>query len=280
MPQTQDVEQVVNTVVNAVSENSSMLIYALIVLIIGLYVCKKVKKIAHATLIKYKVEKPISNFISYGVYVLCLGGLSMICLEMIGIPIKSFLSVLVAIFGAVALSLGLAFKEVLANLGSGIIILLFKPFKIGDYIAGAGVEGTVMDIQLFGTVLSTIDNKTIIVPHLKLTGDNITNYTHQEKRRIDFRFSVSYDSDIKTVKKILQNIFDSDDRIFHDEEILIGLRTFGESGMEIVARPWVKTDEYWDVYFDLMEKVKVEFDKNGIEIPFPTRTVYHKNSPK
>ncbi len=195
---------------------------------------------------------------------------------MIGIPVKSFLYVVVVLFGAVFLSLGLAFKEVLANFGSGMIILFFKPFKIDDYIEGAGVEGTVTDIQLFGTVLSTIDNKTIVIPHIKLTSDNITNYTHQEKRRIDFRFMVGYDSDISKVKKIIKDIFDNEKRILKEEDTLIGLRSFGESGMEIVARPWVSTDDYWDVYFDLMEVVKVAFDKNNIEIPYPTRTVYHR----
>jgi small conductance mechanosensitive channel len=271
-------QQTVETFFHAVKNSGPKLIYAIVILILGLYVCKLAKKYSKNFMIKNKIERGVANFISYAIYGTGLVMVVMTCLDIINFPVQSVMTVMVSLLGVIGLSLGLAFKEILSNLGSGMIILFFQPFKTGDYISGSGVEGTVADIQIFSTVLKTPDNKAIIVPNFKLTSDNIVNYTHQDKRRIDFSFGVSYDSNIKLVKSVLEEIFKEDKRILKNPEAIIGLNTLGDSAMQIVARPWVKTDDYWDVYFDIMEKVKERFDENNIEIPFPSSVVYYKNS--
>ncbi len=273
-------EKTVQKFVSALANSGPKLIYAIILLLVGLYVCKWARRTSRNFALKYNLDRGIANFISYAVYGVGIVALSMTCLDMIGFPVQSFMTVMVSLLGVVGLSLGLAFKEILSNLGSGMIILFFKPFKTGDYISGSGVEGTVSDIQIFSTVLKTPDNKAIIVPNFKLTSDNIINYTHQEKRRIDFSFDIAYDSDIKLVKNVLEKVFKEDGRILDDPEPIIGLNMLGDNAMQIVARPWVKTEEYWNVYFDIMEKVKIKFDENNIEIPFPSRIIYYKNVPE
>lgn len=274
---TQISEQTVETFFNSVKNSGPKLIYAIAVLLIGLYVCKLARKHSRKFILKYNVEKGIANFISYAIYGVGVIMVCMTALDIINFPVQSVMTVMISLLGVIGLSVGLAFKEILSNLGSGMIILFFKPFKTGDYIGGSGVEGTVDDIQIFSTILKTPDNKAIIVPNFKLTSGNIINYTHQDKRRIDLSFGVGYDTNIKFAKKVLEDIFNSDDRILTDPKPIIGLNSLGDSSMEIVARPWVKTDDYWDVYFEVMEKVKEKFDENNIEIPFPTRVIYNKD---
>lgn len=255
------------------NRKSQSIIYAIIVLIIGLYISKIVKKLVSKFLFKYNIGKGVTNFIVYGIYISMISVVTLTCLEIIGVKTTS----VVAVLGAAGFSIGLAFKEILSNLGSGMIILFFKPFNIGDYIQGSGVEGFVSDIQVFSTVLKTPDNKTIIVPNLQLTSNNIVNYTHQEKRRIDFSYIVSYDSDIDLVKKILSDIFEEEKRILKEPKPIIGIYSIENNTVNIVARPWVKTDDYWDVYFDIMERVKKQFDLNKIEVPFLMGVPYYNN---
>lgn len=255
------------------NRKSQSIVYAIIVLIVGLYISKTVKKLVSKFLLKYNIGKGVTNFIVYGIYISMISVVTLTCLEIIGVKTTS----VVAVLGAAGFSIGLAFKEILSNLGSGMIILFFKPFNIGDYIQGSGVEGFVSDIQVFSTVLKTPDNKTIIVPNLQLTSNNIVNYTHQEKRRIDFSYIVSYDSDIDLVKKILSDIFEEEKRILKEPKPIIGIYSIENNTVNIVARPWVKTDDYWDVYFDIMERVKKQFDLNKIEVPFLMGVPYYNN---
>lgn len=269
-------QKTIETFFYAVKNSGPKVIYAIIFFILGLYICKFLKNYSKRIILKYNIEKGVANFTSYAIYIVSIVMVIMTCLDMINFPLQSFMTVMVSLIGVIGLSLGLAFKEILSNLGSGIIILFFKPFKTGDYIEGAGVEGNVDDIQIFSTILKTPDNKTIIVPNSKLTSDNIINYTHQEMRRIDFSFDVSYNTNIKEIKDLLSSIFDKDERILKNPKPIVGLKSLGENSIQIVARPWVKTESYWNVYFDTMEKVKYEFDKNNIEIPFPTRVIYNK----
>lgn len=255
------------------NRKSQSIVYAIIVLIIGLYISKIVKKLVSKFLFKYNIGKGVTNFIVYGIYIAMISVVTLTCLEIIGVKTTS----VVAVLGAAGFSIGLAFKEILSNLGSGMIILFFKPFNIGDYIQGSGVEGFVSDIQVFSTVLKTPDNKTIIVPNLQLTSNNIVNYTHQEKRRIDFSYIVSYDSDVDLVKKVLNDIFEEEKRILKEPKPIIGIYSIENNTVNIVARPWVKTDDYWDVYFDIMERVKKQFDLNKIEVPFLMGVPYYNN---
>lgn len=163
---TQLTEKTVKKLINAAVNSGPKLIYAVILLLIGLYVCKWAKKSVRNFALKYNIDRGIANFASYAIYIVGIVAVVVTCLDMIGFPVQSFMTVMASLVGVIGLSLGLAFKEIISNLGSGMIILFFKPFKTGDYIAGSGVEGTVYEIQIFSTVLKTPDNKTIIVPNL------------------------------------------------------------------------------------------------------------------
>lgn len=264
-------QQTVDNMVEGVVGKLPELFYSVVVLIIGIYLSKLVKNLVSKFLNKYNVAKGVANFIVYGIYLSMLSVTAILCLEGLGVKTTS----VVAVLGAAGFSIGLAFKEILSNIGSGMIILFFKPFGIGDYIQGSGVEGFVSDIQVFSTVLKTPDNKTVIVPNFQLTSNNIINYTLQEKRRVDFSYNIAYDSDIDLVKKVLGDIFDADNRIVRDPKPIIGLNAIGNNAVQIVARPWVNTDNYWDVYFDVMEKVKKRFDENNIEVAILQNIIYN-----
>lgn len=263
-------QKTLDSITESISQKGPSIIYGVLIFTIGIYLSKWVKKVATKFLLKYNISKGVTNFIVYGIYISMLSIVSITCLELVGIKTTS----VVAVLGAAGFSIGLAFKEILSNLGSGMIILFFKPFLIGDYIQGSGVEGFVSDIQIFSTVLKTPDNKTVIIPNYQLTSNNIINYTHQEKRRIDLAYNIAYDSDIDLVKKVLSNIFKEDIRIFEDPKPIIGLNSIGNNAIQVIARPWVHTEDYWDVYFDIMEKVKKKFDENKIEIALFPNIIY------
>lgn len=261
--------------VDGIAEKGPNLLYGIIFFIVGIYISRWVKRLTSKFLLKYNVSKGITNFIVYGIYISMLSIVALTCLELVGIKTTS----VVAVLGAAGFSIGLAFKEILSNIGSGMILLFFRPFSIGDYIQGAGVEGQVHDIQVFSTVLKTPDNKTVIVPNFQLTSNNIINFTQQEKRRVDFSYNIVYDSDIELVKRVLSDIFREDRRILQDPKPIIGIYSIANNAMQVVARPWVHTDDYWDVYFDVMEKVKKRFDENKIEVAILPGFIYNNTKP-
>ena len=153
-------------------------------------------------------------------------------------------------------------------------MIIFRPFKVGDYIEGAGVAGTVEAIQIFTTQLKTPDNKTVIVPNAKMTGDNITNYTMKGTRRVDMVFGIGYGDDIDKAKGILEGLVAQVDRILDDPPVKIAVVELADSSVNFIVRPWVKSEDYWDVYFEMTENVKKRFDAQGISIPFPQRDVH------
>jgi small conductance mechanosensitive channel len=189
---------------------------------------------------------------------------------MVGIATTSF----VAILGAAGLAIGLALQGSLANFAGGVLILLFKPFKVGDYIEAQGYSGTVNEIQIFNTILKSLDNKTIIIPNGNLSNDCITNYSTEPLRRVDFVFGIGYEDDIKKAKEVLLTIIKSDSRVLKEPEPFVSIGELGDSSVNFTVRVWCNKEAYWDVYFDMFEKVKLEFDKQGISIPFPQRDVH------
>ncbi|MDR0880811.1 MAG: mechanosensitive ion channel [Clostridioides sp.] len=257
-------KRTITSMFESIVNSGPSIIYGIIIFVIGLFIAKFVKKLIIKLLVKYRLNKGVSNFIAYAVYFLIMTVVSLISLRMFGIETTSF----VAVLGAAGFSIGLAFKEILSNLGAGMIILFFKPFNIGDYIQGSGEEGNVIDIQIFSTVLLTSDNKTVIIPNIQLTGNNITNYTNQRMRRVDYSFDLAYDTDISMVKQILADIFTADPRIVQDPKPLIGLNAISNNTIQIVGKPWVKTEDYWSVYYDVMEEIKYKFDENGVKVPY------------
>lgn len=243
-------------------EKLPSLIIAIITVIIGLIIAKVVKRMLTRFLKKYKSSVGLVSFFINLSQVTIIITACMQALSGLGVNTTSFAAVL----GAAGFSIGLAFKEVLANLGSCMIILFFKPFDIGDYIMCEGTEGTVYEIQMFSTTLKTNDNKLIIVPNTQVTTNPVINFTAQEKRRIDYVFNVEYDTDVKKLYEIANKLFDSDPSILNSPKPLIGVESMDNNIIRFVAKPWVSTKDYWDTYYRLMEAFKHEFDINGIEL--------------
>jgi small conductance mechanosensitive channel len=177
--------------------------------------------------------------------------------------------------GAAGLAIGLALQGSLSNFAGGVLILLFKPFKVGDLITGQSHTGVVRKIDVLYTHLTTIDNKEVIIPNGNLANSDVVNFSSQETRRVDVSVGVAYGTDLKLVKKLIYELLKSDSRILEEPAPFIAFNSFGESSLDLVIRAWVNTADYWDVYFDLMEAIKEAFEANQIEIPYAKRDVYH-----
>jgi small conductance mechanosensitive channel len=180
----------------------------------------------------------------------------------------------VAALGAAGFAVGLALQGSLGNFAAGILLLAFRPFRVGHFIEGAGTAGTVEEVHIFNTILRTPDNKSIVIPNSQLTSGTITNFTAKTERRVDLTFGVSYSDDIDKVKAVIREVMAEDDRILPEPAPVVGLMSLGESSVDFVVRPWVKSENYWPVLFDLNERMKKRFDAEGISIPFPQRDVH------
>jgi small conductance mechanosensitive channel len=191
-------------------------------------------------------------------------------LAMVGIQMTSF----IAILGAAGLAIGLALSGTLQNFAGGVIILLFKPFKAGDFITAQGYSGTVSEIQIFVTVLKTPDNKTIIIPNSELSNNSLTNFSVQPTRRVDWMFGIAYGDNYQSAKETILELIKADERILQTPEPFIALHELGSSSVNIVTRVWVNSNDYWGVYFDMNEKVYAIFPEKGLNIPFPQMDVH------
>ncbi len=245
-------------------------IAAAIVFIVGRWIAKLLKNITHKIMTKKEVDPTITSFLVNLTYIALLTFVVLAALGQLGIQTTSF----IAIIGAAGLAIGLAMQGSLANFAAGFLMIIFHPFKVGDFIEGAGVMGTVEEIQIFTTQLKTPDNKTIIIPNAKLTADNITNFSTKPTRRVDFVFGVSYADNIDKVKEVISDVLSQDNRILKDPSATIGILEMADSSVNFVVRPWVKSADYWNVYFDTTENIKKRFDAEGISIPFPQRDVH------
>ncbi len=246
------------------------ILLALIVLIVGLWVIRILSKGIARTLEKSKVEISLQKFLislfSIGLKILLLISIA----AMLGIATTSF----VAIIGAMGLAVGLALQGSLANFAGGVLILLLKPFKVGDVIEAQGHIGKVEQIQIFNTILKTPDNKTIFIPNAGLSNGSITNFSLEPLRRVDMTFGIGYDDDLKKAKQILMTMVESDERILKDPAPQVVLSELADSSVNFAVRVWVKQEHYWGVYFDFQEKVKLAFDEQGISIPYPQHDVH------
>jgi small conductance mechanosensitive channel len=245
-------------------------IAAAVIFIVGRWVAKGLKRLIVRALIKGKVDETLVSFFGHLTYFTLLAFVIIAALNQLGIQTTSF----IAILGAAGLAVGLALQGSLANFAAGIWMIIFRPFRVGDYVEGGGTAGIVEEIQIFTTKLRTPDNKSIIIPNAKITGDNIVNYSAKDSRRMDMIVGVSYDDDYDQVKEVLQDILAKDGRILEEPPPTIGIVEFGDNSVNFAFRPWVKTAEYWDVYFALTEAIKKRFDEEGITIPYPQRDVH------
>ena len=183
----------------------------------------------------------------------------------------------IAVLGAAGLAVGLALQGSLQNFAGGVLILFFKPYKIGDFVDAAGYMGTVKEIQIFNTILKTPDNKTIIIPNGILSNASLTNFSTEPTRRVDMTFGIGYSDDILKAKSVLESLLKSDNRILNDPAYMIVVSELADSSVNLVVRAWCNSADYWGIYFSMQEKVKLEFDKQGISIPFPQRDVHVYN---
>ena len=246
------------------------LVAAIIIFIVGKVVVRFISSIVEKLMVKAKVEKTLASFIKNIVYFGLMVFVVIAALNKLGVQTTS----LIAIIGAAGLAIGLALQGSLANFAAGIILIIFKPFKVGDFIEAGGTIGTVEEIQIFNTILNYIDNRKIIIPNSKITGDNISNFSAIKKRRVDLVFGISYNDNIKTAKEALEKVISSDSRVLKDPKPVIAVSELGDSSVNLVCRPWVIPQDYWAVYFDTVENGKLELEKNGITIPFPQSDVH------
>ncbi|MTI71113.1 MAG: mechanosensitive ion channel [Firmicutes bacterium] len=249
------------------------IILSIVVLILGLSIIKRIVKLVSNRFEKVGFDKSLRSFLLSLIKVSLQILLVITIASMLGVEMTSF----IAIIGSAGLAVGLALQGSLSNFAGGVLILILKPFKAGDYIEASGHAGTVEEIQVFYTILNTPDNKRIIIPNANLSNSSTINYTANQKRRIDFTFSAGYDDDIKKVKAILNEIAKNHPLILDTPKPQVVLGEHGASSVNFYLRAWCETENYWNIYFELLEKVKLEFDKEGINIPYPQMDVHLNN---
>jgi len=253
------------------------IIIALVIFIVGRWVVKAVRNFMRTLMTKKNVDPEVNSFVCSLIYVTLLVFVIIAALAQVGIQTTS----LIAVLGAASLAIGLALQGSLANFAAGVLLIIFRPFKVGDYVECAGTAGTVDEMQIFTTQLKSPDNKKIIIPNAKLLGDVITNYSAKETRRVDLVIGVSYGDDLQKVETVLRDVLSKDERVLKDPAPTVGVLALADSSVNFAVRPWVKTGDYWSVYFDVTKSIKMRLDAEGISIPFPQRDVHlyqQKNS--
>ncbi|MEJ2764024.1 small-conductance mechanosensitive channel MscS [Photobacterium sp. MCCC 1A19761] len=243
---------------------------ALLILFIGNIITKMIANGVAKMLRKKQMDDAVVEFLHSLVRYLLFVIVLIAALGRIGVQTAS----VVAVIGAAGLAIGLALQGSLSNFAAGVLIVAFRPFKSGDYVEVGGVAGSVESIQVFSTVLKTPDNKMVVVPNSAVIGGPITNYSRHQTRRIDYVIGVSYKADLKKTKAVLTRVVAADPRVLQDPKPTIGVVALADSSVNFVVRPWVNTTDYWAVYFDLLQAIKEELDKEGIEIPFPQMDVH------
>ena len=263
-------ERILTTIQEWLALYGLRVVGALAILVIGRFAAKGIRKLLKKLLRKHGVDETLVSFTSSVSYVAVMVFIIIAAIGQLGVQTASF----VAILGAMGLAVGLALQGSLANFAAGVLMIIFKPFKVGDFIEGGGTAGTVEAIGIFTTEMKTPDNKKVILPNGKLTADSITNYSARDQRRVDMVAGVSYADDLDRVRKVLEGILEADERILRDPPPTIGVLALADSSVNIAVRPWVKTQDYWSVFFSVQEQIKKRFDAEGITIPFPQRDLH------
>jgi len=251
-------------------ENLLSLALAITIFVAGRWIANLLTKVIHSVLMRAKVDNILVDFLSGLAKAAMVLFVIVAALTQLGVDTTS----LIALIGAAGIAVGLALKDSLQNFASGVMLILFRPFKAGDFIDAGGVMGIVERITVFSTTLRTGDNKEVIVPNGSIYGGTITNYSARETRRVDMIFGIGYDADLLKAKSVLRAIVDNDERILKEPEVLIAIAELADSSVNIIVRPWVKSGDYWPVFWDMQEKVKLTFDQEGISIPFPQMDVH------
>lgn len=252
------------------SEFGPKILAAILILIIGMMIVRRLTKLFGKVLEKREVDASLRPFLTGIIGALLKTLLFLSLFGIVGIPVTSF----VAILGAAGLAVGMALSGTLQNFAGGVMILTFKPFKIGDFISAQGFDGVVKEIQIFNTIITTGDNKTVIIPNAPLSSGAMVNYSTQPQRRVDMTFGIGYNDDIDQAKAVLKSLLEADSRVLKDPEYFIAVGELADSSVNFVVRAWVNAADYWGVFFDMQENVKKAFDKEGISIPYPQQDVH------
>ena len=246
------------------------LVIALLIFYVGRMVIGLVTRALRKVMQRQEVDTTLEKFVCNVVRMALLVVVIIAAISQLGIETTSF----IAIFGAAGLAVGLALQGSLSNFAAGVLIVLFRPYQVGDYVEAAGISGTIEQVQILTTILTTPDNKQIIVPNSQIMDSIITNYSAKDTRRVDMTVGVSYDDDLDKVRRTLEELVASEDRILDDPACTIAVLELADSSVNFVVRPWVKSSDYWGVTFDLTEAIKKRFDKDGISFPFPQQDVH------
>ena len=246
------------------------LISALVVFVFGRWLARLVVKALSNVMKRAKVDETLVNFLGNVIYVALLVVVIIAALDRLGVNTTSVL----AVFATAGLAVGLALKDSLSNFAAGVMLIIFKPFKVGDFIEAGGTAGTVEEIRIFSTIMRTPDNREITIPNGQIYSGMIINVTARETRRIDLMFGIGYGDDLAKARELIWGVINGDERILKDPEPAVALAELADSSVNIAVRPWVKTADYWAVRSDILEKVKLAFDNNNISIPYPQRDVH------
>jgi small conductance mechanosensitive channel len=245
---------------------------ALVIFFVGKWLAGVLTNLIGKAMSKARVEPTLVSFVKNVCYVGLIVFVAIAALSALGVQTAQF----IAVVGAAGLAVGLALQGSLSNFASGVLLIMFQPFKVGDFVELAGVKGTVQAIHIFNTVLNTMDNIRVTIPNAQVTGGSILNYTINGSRRVDLVFGVSYGDDINKAKEVIEGVLATDKRVLKDPAPTVAVLALADSSVNFVCRPWVKPADYWDVYFDVTAEVKLALERNGLTIPFPQRDVHIK----
>ncbi|MCB6974855.1 MULTISPECIES: mechanosensitive ion channel family protein [Butyricimonas] len=248
----------------------SKILFAVIVLIVGRWLVRRLNKLVNKILTKREVDASLTTFVRSLVSITLNLLLVIVIIGILGIETSSF----IALFASAGVAVGMALSGTLQNFAGGVMILLFKPFKVGDFIEAQGQSGTVREIQIFNTILTTADNKVIIIPNGGLSTGLMKNYSKEPTRRVDWEFGIAYGDDYTKAREVLARLLDADSRVLKEPPYFIALTSLGASSVNIVVRAWVNSADYWGVYFDMNEKVYKTFAQENLNIPFPQMDIH------
>ncbi|ARN74580.1 mechanosensitive ion channel family protein [Oceanicoccus sagamiensis] len=265
-----NIDKLLEDAPNLIVTYGVQLITALAIFIIGKWLARAIANAITNSMNKKNVDKTISNFVGSIIYTALFAFAIIAALGQIGIETASF----VAIIGAAGLAVGFALQGSLSNFASGVLLILFRPIRSGDFVEAAGEMGVIDEVGIFSTKMKTGDNKVIIIPNSNIMGGNITNYSMEATRRIDLIVGIGYDADIRKAKHVLEEIINNESRVLKDPAVTIAVAELADSSVNFVVRPWVNSADYWPTKFELLETIKLRFDQEGISIPFPQMDVH------
>ncbi len=265
-----DLDSIWATVQQMVATHALKVVAGLAILLFGWLLAKLIRAITEKILLRSKIEPTVVSFVKHLTYYTLLAFVLVAALNQFGVQTAS----MIAVMGAAGLAVGLALQGALSNFAAGILLIIFRPFRVGDFVSGGGVQGTVTEIGILTSELDSVDNRKLVVPNAKMMGDSIINFTCNGTRRVDLVVGVSYETNLARAREVILDVMRSDQRVLESPEPSVGVLELADSSVNLAVRPWTAAANYWDVYFGMLEAVKNRLDAEGISIPFPQRDVH------